>query len=159
MQNTGKLTVTTPSDLEIIFTRSFNAPRQLVFDACTQPDLLRRWLYGPPQWRLDVCNMDLQPGGALRWEWKGPDGQEIALSGTYREVVPPERIVHTELFDEDWTGGEALATWELDEQDGVTTITMTLLYSSKEARDTVLQTPVAEGTEMGYQRLDEVLAG
>ena len=91
-------------------------------------------------------------------EWRGPDGAEMGLSGIYREIVPSERIVHTELFDEDWTGGETLVTWSITEQDGETILSLTVLYSSQEARDGAL-TDMGRGMEMGYQRLDEILAG
>lgn len=157
MKNTGALSVTTPSDREIVITRVFNAPRHLVYEACTRPELLKRWLFGPPGWSLDVCDLDLRPGGGLRMEWRGSDGAEMGLSGVYHEVVPPQRIVHTELFDEDWTGGETLVTWALTEEQGRTTLAMTVLYSSGEARDGALQTPMAEGMGMGYDRLEEVL--
>ena len=158
MKNTGNLRVATPTDREIAMTRVFDAPRHLVFEAWTKPELLKRWLYGPPDWSLAVCDMDLRPGGALRWVWCGPDGTEMGLSGVYREIVPPERIVHTELFDEDWTGGETLATIDFVEQDGKTTVTMTVLYSSREARDGALKSGMEHGMAAGYDRLAEMLA-
>ncbi len=158
MKNTGNLKVTTPTDREIVMTRVFDAPRHMVFDAWTKPELLKRWLYGPPDWSLAVCDMDLRPGGALRWVWRGPDGTEMGLRGVYREIVPPERIVHTELFDEDWTGGETLVTLVLTEHDGKTTVTMTVLYSSREARDGALKTDMEHGVAAGYDRLAEMLA-
>ncbi len=158
MKNTGNLKVTTPSDREIVMTRVFDAPRRLVFDAWTKPELLKRWLYGPDDWSLAVCDIDLRPGGALRWVWRGPDGTEMGLRGVYREIVPPERIIHTELFDEDWTGGETLVTLVLAEQEGKTTVTMTVLYSSRQARDGALKTGMEHGMAVGYDRLEQVLA-
>src|SRR5688572_32262001 len=104
----NKLNVSTPADREVLITRVFNAPRRLVYDAWTKPELLKRWLHGLDNWTLAVCDMDVRPGGAIRWVWRDPDGKEMGLRGVYREVVPPERLVHTELFDEDWTGGETL---------------------------------------------------
>lgn len=159
MTDTGKLKVTTPSDLEIAMTRSFDAPRHLVWDAFTKPELAKRWLYGPDKWKLERCELDVRIGGALRYEWHGPDGEVMGLSGVYREVAPPERMVHTEIFDEDWTGGETLVTTTFTEEDGKTTVIMTVLYASKEARDGALATAMAQGMEMGYVRLDELLAG
>jgi uncharacterized protein YndB with AHSA1/START domain len=159
MTDAGKLKLTTPSDLEIAMTRSFDAPRRLVWDAFTKPELVKRWLYGPEKWKLERCELDVRIGGALRYEWHGPDGAVMGLSGVYREVAPPERTVHTEIFDEDWTGGETLVTTTFIEEDGTTTVVMTVLYASQEARDGALATPMAEGMEMGYVRLDGLLAG
>jgi len=101
--------------------------------------------------------MDLRPGGAFRWVWRGPDGTEMGLRGVYREIVKPERIVHTEIFDEDWTGGETLVTLVLTEHAGRTTTTMTVLYSSREARDGALRIGMTEGLEVGSARLDKLL--
>jgi uncharacterized protein YndB with AHSA1/START domain len=150
--------VTTPSDREIAIVRIFDAPRYLVFEAFTRPELLKRWLYGPPDWSLEVCEIDLKVGGSLRYVWSGPDGAEMGLSGVHHEIVPPQRIVHTELFDEDWTGGETLVTTVLDEQDGQATVTMTILYSSQEARDGALKSGMEEGMAASYDRLAEPLA-
>jgi len=155
--DTGKLIVTTPSDREIAMTRVFDAPRTLVFDAWTKPDLVRRWLLGPPGWTMPVCEIDLRVGGAYRFEWLGQDGTRMGMGGVYREIVIPERIVNTQLFDVDWTGGETLGTLLLTEQGGKTTLTNSVLYSSREARDAALRTPMAEGVEAGYARLDELL--
>jgi uncharacterized protein YndB with AHSA1/START domain len=158
MTNTGALKVATPTDREIVFTRVFDAPRHLVFDAMTKPELLKRWLFGPPGWSFVVCEVDLRVGGAYRYVWRGPDGAQMGMGGVHREVVVPERIVCTQLFDEDWTGGEAVGTLVLAERDGRTTMTNTILYSSREARDAVLKTPMEQGMAMGYDRLDELLA-
>jgi uncharacterized protein YndB with AHSA1/START domain len=158
MTSPGSLNVTTPSDREIAMTRVFDAPRTLVFDAFTTPDLVKRWLLGPPGWSMPVCEIDLRPGGALRYRWRNEaDGKEFGLAGTFREILAPERIVHTELFDEDWTGGETLVTTTFEERGGKTTVTMTVLYASKEARDKVLQTGMTEGVAQGFDRLAELL--
>ena len=156
MKNTLKLT--TQGDREVVITRVFDAPRSLVWDAHTKPELLKRWLSGPPGWSMAVCEMDLRVGGAYRWVWRGPDGTEMGMGGVHREIVPPERIVCTQLFDEDWTGGEAVGTLVLTERDGKTTLTNTILYASREARDAVLRTPMEQGMAMGYDRLEELLA-
>lgn len=153
-----KLEVTTPTDREVVMTRTFDAPRRLVWEAWTRPELLKKWLHGWDDWTLAVCEMDLRPGGAFRWVWRGPDGTEMGLRGVYREIVPPERLVHTEIFDEDWTGGETLLTLVLTERAGRTTVAMTVLYSSREARDGALKTGMQEGMEVGYQRLEKLLA-
>ena len=147
----------TPSEKEIVVTRVFNAPRQLVFDAFTKPELLKRWLFGPGDWTLEVCEVDLRVGGSYRYVWRGPHGEEMGMGGIHREVVPPERIVATQLFDQDWTNGEAIGTLILTEQNGKTTLTNTILYSSREARDNVLKTPMDKGMAAGYDRLEQIL--
>jgi uncharacterized protein YndB with AHSA1/START domain len=152
------LEITTPSDHEIVMKRVFEAPRQLVFDAHTKPELVKRWLYGPEGWSLPVCEIDLRPGGAFRYVWSGQDGTQMGSRGTFREVVPPERIVHTEVFDEAWYPGEAVVTTEFTEQDGRTTLTLTVAYESREARDMAMDSGMAEGVEAGYDRLAGVLA-
>lgn len=128
------LNVTTPSDREIMMTRVFDAPRRMVFDCYTKPELLKRWLTGPEGWSLAVCDNDLTVGGAFRWVWRGPDGDEMGMRGVHREIVRPERIVRTERFDQDCTGGETVGTLTLLEQDGKTTAATTVLYPSQEAR-------------------------
>jgi uncharacterized protein YndB with AHSA1/START domain len=158
MVKSEKLKVTTPTDREIVMTRVFDAPRQLVYDAHTKPELLKRWLFGPDGWVLSVCEIDLRVGGKYRYVWRHRDGREMGMGGTYREIVPPERVVTTELFDEDWTGGEVLGTLVLSERNGKTTLTSTLLYPSKGARDGALKTGMEHGVAASYDRLEGVLA-
>src|SRR5882672_2330071 len=158
MMNPAGLIVTTPSDNEIVMTRVFSAPRKLVFDAWTKPELIKRWLVGPEGWTMPVCEIDLRVGGAYRFMWRKTDGTEMGMRGVYREIVAPERIVGTELFDMDWTGGETVSTIVLTEQGGKTTLTQTVLYSSKAARDGALRTNMTDGMESGYARLDALLA-
>ena len=150
--------VATPTDLEVVVTRMFNAPRHAVFRACTEPDLIRRWLLGPPGWTMPVCEVDLRVGGKYRYEWESSDGEKMGMGGTYLEIAPPERLVTTELFDEDWTGGETVNTLALEERDGKTMMTTTVRYSSQEARDAALKTGMTEGMEMSYERMDDVLS-
>jgi uncharacterized protein YndB with AHSA1/START domain len=157
MISAGKMQLTLLGDREIVATRVFNAPRRLVFDAFTKPELLKRWLYGPDGWSLDVCEVDLRVGGSYRYLWRHANGMEMGMGGVHREVVPPERIVSTQLFDHDWTGGEAVGTMVLTEHDGKTTLTNTVLYSSREARDAVLKTPMEQGMAAGYDRLEAML--
>jgi uncharacterized protein YndB with AHSA1/START domain len=153
MKNT--LTVTTPSDREIVMTRSFDAPRSLVFDAYTKPELVKRWLLGPPGWTMPVCEIDLRVGGKYRYVWRSDsDGTEFGMGGVYREVVRPTRIVHTEVFNE----GEALVTEVFSEQAGKTTFAITMLFASREARDGALATGMTDGVALSYDKLDEMLA-
>lgn len=157
MKSTGHLTVTTPSDREIAMTRVFDAPRELVFDAYTRPDLLQLWL-GPPGWSLAVCEVDLRVGGTYRFVWRGSDGTEMGLRGVYREIAPPERLVSTETFDDPWYPGEAVSALVLAEREGGTTLRNTILYESKEIRDGVFRSSMAHGVAAVYDRLAE-LAG
>ena len=99
MRNTGTLQVTLPSDREILMTRVFDAPRDLVFDAFTRPELLKRW-FGPRGWTLDVCEVDHRVGGGFRFVLRGPNGSLMGMRGVYREIVRPERSVHMESFDD-----------------------------------------------------------
>ena len=158
MTNPGPLTVTTRGDHEVVMTRAFDAPRELVFEALTTPGPVRRWLLGPPGWSMEVCEIDLRAGGSFRYVWRNEDGTTMGLGGTYREVTPPERTVHTEVYDDDWTGGEAVVTTELCEEDGATTLTVTIRYASKEARDGAVATGMADGVAASYDRLAGVLA-
>lgn len=145
-------------DREIVFTRDFRAPRELVFEALTQPELLRRWFVGPPGWTLETCEVDLRVGGAYRYVWASPEGQPMGMGGVYREVQRPERLVHTELFDQAWYPGEALITVRLDEiADDSTRMTLKVEYSTPEGRAAALKTPMERGMEMSYQRLDGML--
>ena len=158
MKNTGTLKLTTPTEREIVMTRVFDAPRHLVFDALTKPELLKRWFFGPPGWSLAVCEIDLRVGGVYRYVWHHTNGTDMGMGGIYREIVTPERIVATEKFDESWYPGEAVDTTTLSEQDGKTTFTLTILYESKEARDAVLQSPMEQGAAAGYDKLAALLA-
>jgi uncharacterized protein YndB with AHSA1/START domain len=149
--------VTTPSDLEISVTRVFDSPAKLVWDAHTKPELLRRWMLGPPGWSMPVCDVDLRVGGAYAYRWRSDeDGTEFGSAGVHREVVPYERIVTTERME--GFDGEAVNTLTLAEADGRTTVTMNMLFASKEARDGALQSGMSDGMAMGYDRLDEILA-
>ena len=157
MTNRGSLKVTTPSDREIALTRVFDAPATLVFDAYTKPELLKRWLGVHNGWIFAVCEIDLRVGGTYRWVWRNPKGVEMGMGGVYREIVPPERIVATEKFDQSWYEGDAVGTVTFDEQDGKTTLTITVLYQSKDVRDAVLQSPMESGVAAGFDKLAEVL--
>ena len=157
MTNIGLLEVTTPSDREIAMTRLFNAPARLVFDAWTKPELIKRWLGVRAGWTMAVCDVDLKVGGAYRFVWRGPD-MTMGMRGLYREVVRPERLVSTEVFDDPWYEGEAVDTMVLVERDGKTTVTTTVRYASREVRDAVIRSGMATGVAEGYDKLAELLA-
>ena len=150
--------VSTPGDREIQVTRDFHAPRQLVFDAFTKPELVRRWLLGPPGWTMPVCEIELRVGGAYRYVWRKEGAKDMGMGGVFREIVPPERLVATERFDESWYPGDALDTTVFVEDGDITRITITVLYESQEARDTASRSGMEHGMAAGYNRLEELLS-
>jgi uncharacterized protein YndB with AHSA1/START domain len=155
--------VTTPSDREVQVVRSFKAPAALVYRAFTEPDLVRRWMLGPPGWSMPVCEMDVRVGGAYRWRWRSDeDGSEFGFRGSFREVQPPVRLVHTEAYDPGTVGGgypgqDALVTTSFSEDAGVTTMTTLIDFGSKVARDAAVATGMTDGMEQSYALLDGVL--
>ena len=149
--------VTTPSDREITVVRVFNAPRQLIWDCHTKPELVKRWMLGPPGWSMPVCEIDLRVGGTFRYVWRKVGVPDMGMGGIYREVVAPERIVSTEKFDQAWYPGEAIGTLVLAEQGGKTTVTQTVLYQSQEARNAVLKSGMEGGVAASYDRLADLL--
>jgi uncharacterized protein YndB with AHSA1/START domain len=153
------LKVTTPTDRELVMTREFNASRGMVFDALTKPDLLQRWLLGPPGWTMPVCEIDLRVGGKYRYVWENADGRKMGMGGTFQEIVRPSRVVATEVYEDYWTGGETLVTTELVETRGTTTLRMTVRYASQEARDAAIKLGATKGVEASYDRLEQLLAG
>jgi uncharacterized protein YndB with AHSA1/START domain len=158
-----KAQVTLPSDREVQVKRSFRAPRELVFKAFTQPELVRRWMLGPPGWSMPVCEMDVRVGGRYRWRWRSDEGSnEFGFAGTFREVQPPSRLVHTEAYDPGTVGGEypgndALVITTFTEDAGVTTVTTLIDFGSKETRDAAVATGMTDGMEQSYQLLDGIL--
>jgi uncharacterized protein (TIGR03086 family) len=149
------LTVEPIGDRSVRIVRSFRAPRQLVFEAHTKPELVRRWM-GPAEWPFTSCEIDLRPGGSFRYEMSGPAGQVMVMRGRYDDVAPPSRVVATIGFDDDWTAGETVNTTTFDEVAGVTTVTLIIDYASAESREQALATPMAEGMEAGYSRLADL---
>ncbi|MFI1396509.1 SRPBCC family protein [Streptomyces sp. NPDC020681] len=149
-------TLTTPTDRELVITRVFDAPRSLVFEAWTKPEHVRKW-YGLRALTTTVCDIDLRPGGAWRWGQQDAEGQEIVFSGVYKEIVPPERIVYTEMFEQMPDVEPVLTTLTFEEKDGRTTLTSTSLWPTAEA----LAGATAMGMEAGvvetYDRLQEHL--
>jgi len=154
---TAALKVTTPSERELVMTREFDASRGMVFDAFTKPDLLQRWLLGPPGWTMPVCEIDLRVGGKYRYVWRNAEGREMGMGGTFKEMVRPSRLVATEAYDDHWTGGETLVTTEFVETRGKTTVSTTVRYATREARDAALKMGATKGLEASYVRLDELL--
>lgn len=155
MKNTGTLTVSLPSDCEIALTRVFKAPRELVYHAFSDPEILKRW-FGPRGWSLVTCTIDARVGGGFRFVLRAPDGRDLGMHGTYRELLPPERSVHTEGFDD--FPGESLVTSVFTERDGETTLIATIRYASKEVRDAVINSGMEHGAAESYDKLAELLA-
>jgi uncharacterized protein YndB with AHSA1/START domain len=158
MKYPDSFNLSTPSDCEIQVTRVFNAPRALVFEAFTKPELVRRWLLGPPGWTMPVCEIDLKVGGSYRYVWRNEtDGKEMGMRGMFREIVSPRLLVATEKFDESWYPGEALDTTIFAEQGDSTIMTITVLYESKQARDTARRSGMERGMAASYDRAEDVL--
>ena len=152
----GGLTITLPSDLEIVMMREFDAPRRLVFEAFTRPEHLKRW-WGPRYLTLTVCEVDLRPGGAWRFVQRTPDGQEFGFRGVYQEIVPPVRLAYTFIF-EPMPEHDAVVTVVLEERNGKTTLTETTRHKTSYGRDGHLNSGMEEGSTDSFNRLDELLA-
>ncbi len=154
--NSDTFKATTPSDREIVLTRLFDAPRRLVFEAMTKPEHVKRW-WGILDERhsVPVCEIDLRPGGKWRFVGKGPQG-EYGFHGVYREIVAPERVVFTEIYDP-FPDAESVVTSVLTEEDGKTRLTATCVYPSLEVRDMVLKSGMTRGAGISYDRLEELV--
>jgi len=137
--------------------RLVDAPRRLVYDAYTNPEHLPHWMTGPDGWTMPVCEIDLRPGGTWHFVWRKADGAEMAMTGSYTEVVPLERVVSTEQWGPEWP--ETLNTVVFSDDAGKTRITTTILYPSKEARDAALASGMKEGVAQSYERLEAYLKG
>jgi uncharacterized protein YndB with AHSA1/START domain len=154
MANAVKLT--TPSDCEVVVTREFEAPRELVWSTVFKPELLKRWMTGPPGFAMTVCEDDTRTGGTYRRVWSGPNGMSMSMYGVYKEIVEPELCVRTQSFEPG--GGEQLATLVFTELDERTTVTITFLFDSKESREKAVASGMEQGMAAGYMRLDGVLS-
>jgi uncharacterized protein YndB with AHSA1/START domain len=151
----NRLQVTTPSEREIVMTRVFDAPRDLVFEAHSSCEHLSSW-WGPRRYEIISCDVDFRPGGAWRIVHRDPEGEEYAFRGEFREIVRPERIVWTFEF-EGMPGNVSVETLTLEESDGKTTLTATSVFDTVEARDGMLESGMETGAAETYDRLDEYL--
>ena len=149
------LTVSTPSDREIVMTRAFDAPRDLVFKAYTDPNVIPQW-WGQRDSTTIVDKMDVRPGGLWRFVQQAQDGSELGFRGEFREIVPPERLVYTFEF-EGMPGHILVETITFEEQDGTTTLTSTSVFDSIEDRDGMLSSGMEEGVAESLDRLEEYL--
>ncbi len=158
MPTIAPLSITPRGDRELVIRRDFAAPRALVFAAYTEPALVRRWLGALPGWTMPVCEIDLRVGGRYRYVWENADlGTRMGMGGEYREITAPHGFVATEKFDESWYPGEALCTLVLTERGGVTSLTQTMTYQSKEALEAVLKSGMEHGLRASFDRLEETL--
>ncbi len=153
----GSAVVTLSGDREIVITRSFDAPAAAVFRAWTTPDLVRRW-WGFPTSEWVVCDIDLRVGGTWRYVTREDGGVEVGFHGEYREIDAPVRLVSTEVF-EGFPDAEALDTLVLEERDGVTTLTITVLHQLPEHRDGHIASGMEHGMQVSFDRLEDAIAG
>lgn len=153
---TATMQFTTPSDREIVITRVFDAPRELIFKTITDPALIPRW-WGPRDHTTRVDTMDVRPGGQWRFVSTDADGNEYAFRGEYREITPPEQIVQTFEF-EGYPGHLSVETMRLVEHDGKTTVSTTALFDTVEERDGMLQSGMEAGATESWDQLAELLA-
>lgn len=152
------LTVTPQGDSAILLSRAFNAPRSLVWQAYTEPELVKRWLGVRAGWTLPICEIDLRVGGRYRYVWrKESKGMDMGMSGTYREIQAPARLVCTETFDDPWYPGESLVTATFVEQNGQTTLNLLQQFATPEARDAVLRSGMERGVAESYDMLAALL--
>jgi uncharacterized protein YndB with AHSA1/START domain len=155
------LRLSTPRDTTIVLTRTFNAPRRLVWQAFFEPANMRRWMLPPPGWTTTVCECDARAAGALRIVWKSAEADPaMSLHGVFTDAAAPERAVHTEtmLLGSGEPIGSQVETHEFAEKGGVTAMRITQVYASKEARDGALASGMDQGMEACYKQLDAVLA-
>ncbi|MCB1138999.1 MAG: SRPBCC domain-containing protein [Leptospiraceae bacterium] len=154
----GTLDMQMEGDRFLRFKRFFEAPPQLVFDCLTRAELVQKWLSGPPPMEMVECAIEPEVGGAFRYVWSGPNGEHrFGMQGIFKELSAPHRIVHTEIFDEDWTGGETLCTTSLLPQENGTLMDLLVEYSTAEARAGAMQTGMKDGMSQSYDKMDKIL--
>ncbi len=154
--SSGSAKVTLPTDTQILITREFDAPKHLVYKAWTTPELVKRW-WNAKRGEVTSADIDLRVGGSWRWVMVTDDGFEVAFHGEYRELVPNEKIVTTEVF-EGMPDAAALNTLTLTEQDGRTTMTLLVDHASKEDRDAHINSGMEAGMQDAMDLLQEVAA-
>lgn len=155
------LQVSTPTNTTIVLTRTFNAPRRLVWEAFFTPDKMRRWMIPPPTWTTTICECEPSVAGALRVVWKTDEADPaMTLHGVFTDVVPHERAIHTEVMvlGSGQPIGSQVEKHEFTEHGNTTTMRITQTYNSKAARDGALGSGMDEGMEACYKQLDTLLA-
>jgi len=154
-KNDAKLEVTLPSEKEILMKRVFDAPRHLVFEVMTTPEYVRRWWCCGEGFTMPVCEIDLRVGGKYRYVTRGADGSEFGFNGVYREIVAPERIVHTEIF-EPYPDEETVCTMTLEERDGKTYYQCLVVHATTQGRDAHIASGMEQGANYTFDRLEEI---
>ena len=154
MTSSGTATVTLPTDEQILIRREFDAPKHLVYKAWTTPELVMRWWSGN-RGEMTIAEIDLRVGGAWRYVMVTDEGIQVAFHGEYREIVPNERIVSTEVY-EGMPEGEERNTVTLTETEGRTTLTVLVQHASKEARDAHIDSGMETGMQEGMDLLEQV---
>jgi len=155
MTTSGTAKLTLPSDTEILVVREFNAPRHLVYKAWTTPELVRQWWAGR-RGQMDVAEIDLRVGGAWRYAMTATGGYQVAFHGEFREIVPNERLVYTEIYEGAPEGGAALNLITFTELDGRTTVEMLTRVDNKQVRDMIIDSGMEGGMQEGMDLLEEV---
>lgn len=157
--------VSLPSDTEVRVTRSFHAPRTLVWQAHIDPRLARRWLLGYPGWSMPVCEMDVRVGGTYRWRWRqDANGEEFGFFGKFDEVNEPAKLSYDQFYDPDGftsamrTDNRCVIRATFAETNGITTLVTVMDFGTKEARDAAISTGMTDGMEFNYQTLDKIFA-
>jgi uncharacterized protein YndB with AHSA1/START domain len=155
--------VTLPSEVEVKVTRTFDAPARLVWRAYTEPDLLKRWMLGPPGWVMPICEVDFKLGGGYRWRWRNVEsGREFGFHGVYLRIKPNAEMVHTQEFDPGTVGGNmantAVGSISFEEANGQTAMVTVIKFQSVEDRDAALSTGMTDGMEVSYWLLDAMIA-
>jgi uncharacterized protein YndB with AHSA1/START domain len=149
--------VTLPEDTQILITREFDAPAELVYKAYTTPEFVRQWWHAN-RGEMTVCDIDLRVGGGWRFVMEAPSYGEVAFHGEYKEIVPNERIVSTEVF-EPYPDSPALDTLTLTEEDGRTTLTILVEHTTKQARDMHIESGMEDGLQDALDLLERVAVG
>jgi uncharacterized protein YndB with AHSA1/START domain len=155
-QAASKTTFSTPTDCDILVSRTVSAPRQIVYEAYTKPEHLRKWLLGPDGWTMTGCEFEPRAGTRYRYAWRKDDGSAMEITGRVVEVLPPERIVTTETWGDPWP--ETVNTVTFDETQGRTTIVTLMHFPTTQARDAALATGMTSGMATSFERLDRYLA-
>ncbi len=150
-----KLKVTTPSDTEILMTRVFDAPRELVFEVMSKPEYIRRWWGCMDGFTMPVCDVDFRVGGKYRFVGRAPDGNEFGFSGEYLEIVAPAKIVNTEIFDP-FPDSPAHCTMTLEERDGKTYYRNLIKHDSQTARDAHVNSGMEYGAGLGLDVIEQI---
>lgn len=155
--------VTLPSETEVKITREFDAPAHLVWRAYTEPELLKRWMLGPPGWSMPTCEVDLQVGGRYSWRWRNIEGsREFGFHGVFLHIEPDAQIIHTQIFDPGTVGGTmaatAVITATFEEASDTTTVVTVIKFESVKDRDAAISTCMTDGMEASYRLLSAMLA-